>query len=189
MALPDHFENFCWHDNAIHGFRFVAGDDGCSGDLVLDLDFIVEWMQPGGDDARFKFRVAPANLTFHATTDLLVSIDYGAASAAFGPMVIHEIKREVITYANGFSSFAWTIDINWPPGSQLSFISSGFTQVLRSEPIVRVWGQTRQVDKNRRGLRFVQLPGLTPIAPLGQQAQVARQLGRQVVVLVGQHIA
>ena len=136
VALPEQFEDYCWHDNAIHGFHIVEGDDGCSGDLVLDIDFILEWLQPEGDDNAFGFKVAPANLTFHEVTDLVVSVDYAASTAAFQPMTIHEIHREVVTYPNGHSSFNWKVEINWPRNSFISFRSSGFTQVLRAEPIV-----------------------------------------------------
>lgn len=130
------FEDYSWHDNAIHGFRIVEGDDGCSGDLILDIDFILEWLAPQGDDEPFSFRIAPANLTFHEVTDLVVSIDYSASTAAFQPMMIHEIHRSAVTYSNGYSSFSWKVEINWPRNSFISFVSSGFTQELRSEAIV-----------------------------------------------------
>ncbi len=136
MPQPERFEDFCWHDNAIHGFRIIEGEDGCSGELVLDIDYIVEWLQPQDDNAAFEFRVAPANLTFHEVTDLVVSVDYAASTAAFQPMIIHEIQREFVTNPKGYSSFVWNIDINWPRKSHISFHSSGFTQVLRAEPIV-----------------------------------------------------
>lgn len=130
------FEDYSWHDNAIHGLRIVEGNDGCSGDLVLDIDFILEWLAPPRDDESFSFKIAPANLTFHEVTDLVVSIDYAASTAACQPMMIHEIHRNPITYSNGYSSFTWKIEINWPRNSFISFDSSGFTQELKSEAIV-----------------------------------------------------
>lgn len=136
VQLPEQFEDYSWHDNAIHGLRIVEGDDGCSGDLILDIDFIVEWLPPQGDNNAFEFKVAPADLTFHEATDLVVSVDYASSTAALQPMTIHEIHREVISYLNGHSSFAWKIEVNWPRNSFISFRSSGFTQVLKAEPIV-----------------------------------------------------
>jgi hypothetical protein len=123
-----------WHDNAIHAFRIREGEDGCSGELILDIDFILEWLAPV--EHSFNFRIAPADLTFHEVTDLVVSIDYASATAATQPMTIHEIRREAISYPNGHRSFKWNIEINWPPKGLISFQSIGFTQSLRMEPVV-----------------------------------------------------
>lgn len=136
MQLRDRFEDYCWHDNAIHGLRIVEGDEACYGDIILDIDFILEWLPPQGEDNAFRFKVAPANLTFHEVTDLVVFVDYAASTAALQPMTIHEIHREVITHPNGHSALTWKVEINWPQNSFISFHSSGFTQVLRAEPIV-----------------------------------------------------
>jgi len=35
------YDAMSWHDNAIHGIRFIEGQDGC-GELVLDIDYIVD---------------------------------------------------------------------------------------------------------------------------------------------------
>ena len=135
MAASDDFENYGWHDNAIHAIRIVEGPDGCSGDLVLDIDFILEWLPPEGGEKAFRFRIAPTDLTFHDVTKLVISVDYASSTASFQPMTIHEIHREVVTYPNGYSSFAWKIEINWPRNGLISFRSSGFTQSSRKEPI------------------------------------------------------
>ena len=136
VSLPERFEDYCWHDNAIHGLRIVEGPDGCGGELILDIDFIIEWLSPQIEEKAFEFRIAPAYLTFHDATDLVVAIDYASCTAALQPMTIHEIHREVVAYPNGYSSFAWKIEISWPRNSFISFRSPSFTQVLRAQPIV-----------------------------------------------------
>jgi hypothetical protein len=133
VLTTDDFEKTHWHDNAIHAFRIVEGGDGCSGELILDIDFILEWLAPV--ENAFSFRVAPADLTFHEVTDLVVSINYASATAATQPMTIYEIRREAITYPSGHKSFKWNIEINWPPKAFISFQSVGFTQSLRMEPV------------------------------------------------------
>lgn len=135
VATLDEFSGFNWHDNAIHGIRIVEGEDGCSGDLVLDIDFIVEWLQPEGGAKSFRFRVAPTDLTFHQTTDLVICIDYASCSGAFQPMTIHQIHRESITYPSGHPAFAWKIELNWPSNGFISFHSPGFTQTVRTSPV------------------------------------------------------
>jgi hypothetical protein len=136
MSIPDRFEEYTWHDNAIHGLRIVEGSDGCSGELVLDIDFIIEWLTPQSEEKPFEFIIAPAYLTFHETTNLTISVDYASCTAALQPMIIHEIRRQVVTYPNGHSSFAWKIEINWPRNSFISFHSPNFTQILRTHPVV-----------------------------------------------------
>ena len=135
MSAPDQFDSYSWHDNAIHGFQIIEGPDGCSGELILDIDFIVEWLPPEKDSNSFQFRIAPADLTFHEVTELVISVDYASCTAALQPMTIHEIHREAVTYPNGYSSFAWKIEVNWPRNSFISFRAPSFTQLLRAEPI------------------------------------------------------
>ncbi|MES2070123.1 MAG: hypothetical protein V4488_07235 [Pseudomonadota bacterium] len=132
MFTNDDFEKIHWHDNAMHGFSILEGEDGCEGKLLLDIDFITEWLPPSNN--MISFKIAPADLTFHDVSDLVISIDYAVATAAVQPMNIHEIHREAIVYPNGHSSFRWKIDIHWPPNGFISSESSGFTQVFRSEP-------------------------------------------------------
>ena len=131
MFSTEDFENIHWHDNAIHGFHILEGDT--CGEVVFDIDYITEWLPPVND--AFSFRGAPSDLTFHEVSDLVVSVNYAAASAAVQPMTIREIHREVVNYPNGYSSFAWEIELNWPPNSFFKFCSNGFTQIQRMEPV------------------------------------------------------
>jgi hypothetical protein len=134
VFTTEDFDKIHWHDNAIHAFRILEDEDGCCGDIVLDIDFIEEWLPP--IDNAFSFKVAPSDLTFHEVSDLVISVNYASASAAVQPMTIREIHREVVTYPNGYSSFAWEIELNWPPNSFIKFCSKNFSQVLRMEPVI-----------------------------------------------------
>ena len=127
----DDFDAYSWHDNHVHAFRIREGAHG-TGEHVLDLDYILEWLSvPEGP---FRFRVAPATLTFHGVVALRLSLDYAILSAGMTPFSIQGIEREVHLYDNGLSSFRWRIPINWPEG-EITFIASGFTQVLRAAPL------------------------------------------------------
>lgn len=125
------FDELSWHDNYIHALRVVEGEHG-AGELVLDLDHIVEWLPPV--EGQCRFLVAPATLTFHEVTGLRIDIDYAASQAAIVPMSIGEIAREPLVYPNGYRSFRWRVLLNWPAG-ELTFAGPGFTQVLRTRPI------------------------------------------------------
>jgi len=120
------FDEMSWHDNAVHGLRLIEGKYGC-GDIVLDLDHILEWLpsETGG----FQFRIAPAELTFHDASSLRVSLDYAAASATLSPFSIHQIRFEPMSYVGGAQGRRWTIEVNWPKG-EVTFEAPRFTQVL-----------------------------------------------------------
>ena len=121
------FEGMSWHDNHVHGLGIRSGEYG-SGELILDLDHILEWLCPVADF--FQFRIAPATLTFREVTNLRIDIDYAAATAALVPFSIADIRRESCQYPGGATGCRWVIAVNWPPGS-ISFDATGFTQVLR----------------------------------------------------------
>ena len=132
MFSTEDFGKIQWHDNAIHGFRILEGE--ICGELVFDIDFIAEWLPPLNE--KYSFKIEPSNLIFHDVSDLIISINYAAASAAVQPMIIHEIQQELITYPNGYKSFRWKINMNWPPNSFFSFCSPGFSQHQRMESII-----------------------------------------------------
>ncbi|MCX7008625.1 MAG: hypothetical protein NTY53_15465 [Kiritimatiellaeota bacterium] len=111
------YDTMSWHDAAIHGFRLIAGEHG-SGKLVLDIDYILEWIQAGN---HFEVRRQPATLTFHEVFGLRMSLDYASCSAAFTPCSIDKIERRSEQRA-GYAAQNWTIAINWPVG-QITFES------------------------------------------------------------------
>jgi hypothetical protein len=135
VMTSDRFEDLSWHDNAIHAFRITEGDDGCSGNLILDIDYILEWIPPSAQAGNFSFVVSPADLVFLQVTYLVISIDYASSSSALQPMTIDEISREVVTYPNGYSEFAWKIELNWPEKSFISFRSPRMSQALRGASV------------------------------------------------------
>ena len=126
------FESLSWHDCHVHGFRLVEGEHGTA-EVTFDIDFIVEWLCH--TDRRVEFRIAPANLTFHAVFGLRFELDYAAVEAGMTAFSLSGIEREVVLYPNGHSSFRWRLPINWPTGV-ITFQGPGFTQVLKREPIL-----------------------------------------------------
>jgi hypothetical protein len=137
------FDDLCWHDNALYGLRLDAGD--CArgdwrSDLVLDIDHIVTWLRDA--DAQVRFRVAPATLTFHDVTDLKIEVDCGDSGGqiALNALSIDAITRERLKDQKiclDRPYWRWRIALNLPQGGAISFGSSGFTHVLRAEPVVQ----------------------------------------------------
>lgn len=125
------FDDMSWHDNHVHALRFMEGEDG-SGDLILDLDHIVEWID--GENDSFCFRILPVTLAFHGVMFLRASLDYATTPAAFGPFVIREIQRRS-EQRERYVAQLWKIAVNWPSG-EFSFEARGFTQKGNGEPVL-----------------------------------------------------
>jgi hypothetical protein len=132
-----------WHDNVIYGLSFDRGepDEGdWRSDLVLDIDHIVAWLRDA--DGQIRFRVAPATLTFHDVTDLRIEVDCGDSGGrvALSALSIDAITRERLREQKiclDRPHYRWQIALNVPQGGRVAFGASGFTQVLRAEPVVQ----------------------------------------------------
>ena len=142
-ALSSNFDDLSWHDNALHGLRLEFGD--CArgdwrSDLVLDIDHIVAWLRNA--DARVRFRVAPATLTFHDVTDLKIQVDCGDSGSR---IALHALSIDAITRERLQDQkicldrpyYRWRIALNLPQNGGITFGASGFTQVLRAEPVIQ----------------------------------------------------
>ena len=125
------YAQMSWHDNHVHGLTIHSGEHG-TGELILDLDYILEWLPPV--QGRYSFVLAPASLCFREVSDLRISLDYMNPSAAITPFSINAIDREQHTYPNGFTTYRWSVGVNWPEGL-MEFIASGFRQTIRGEPV------------------------------------------------------
>jgi hypothetical protein len=135
------FETVSWHDCHLWGLALRPGDPEAGdwrSDLVLDIDFIVDWLC--GVDGVTRFRVAPADLVFHGVTDLRVSVEWdGGGQVALHPLSVDRIERTVVSDQKVYLDrpyHRWTLRLNWPQGATISFGAVGFTQTLRAEPVV-----------------------------------------------------
>ena len=126
-----------WHDNVIYGLAFDRGEpdeNDWRSDLVLDIDFISEWLCPAPGE--FRFRVAPASLRFHDVTDFAIGVDQGDSGGrnALFEWSIDRVDRQRLDRT--FDYWRWTIHLHAPPGGHIAFCASGFTQDQRAEAIL-----------------------------------------------------
>jgi hypothetical protein len=134
------FDGLSWHDNAIYGFFIDSDVTQWKSDLVFDIDYIVEWLCGIGITTQFK--IAAATLTFHHVTDLKVGIDWGDSGkrVAVADMTLDHIARQPVEkqlICLDRPYYQWILRLNSPrPGGDISFGASGFTQVLRQQPVV-----------------------------------------------------
>ena len=134
------FDGLSWHDNPIYGFSIDNDVSQWKSDLIFDIDYIVEWLCGVGKTAQFK--IAAATLTFHHVTDLKVNVDWGESGmqVAVAEMVLDQIARQQVEkqlICLDRPYYRWTLRLNSPrPGSEISFGASGFTQLLRHQPVL-----------------------------------------------------
>ncbi len=135
------FEHLSWHDCHLWGLAFrTAHANTPASELVLDLDFILDWIC-GVDGKASRFRVAPADLVFQEVTDLRVGLDWGTSGfpVSTNPPTIEAISRECVPDRIVYPArryYRWQIRFTWPPGAEIVFKSVGFLQTLRAEPVV-----------------------------------------------------
>jgi hypothetical protein len=135
------FERLSWHDCHIWRIDLVVGDpdDGdWTSELLLGLDFIVEWLC--GTDGRATFMVAPATLVFHGVTDPRIAVDWGTSGlqAAIHLLSVDRIERELVSDQKVYLDrpyFRWRVALNWPAGGELTFGAFGFSQTLLAAPV------------------------------------------------------
>jgi len=136
------FEQMSWHDCHIWRVEFAVGnpDEGdWTSDLIIGLDFIVEWLCGVGGNTRF--RIAPATLVFHGVTDPKIAIDWGDSGhrVAIHEISIARILREPVQDQKVYLDrpyYHWRIELNWPQGGEISFGAVGFSQTLLVQPVV-----------------------------------------------------
>jgi hypothetical protein len=63
------FESLSWHDCTIHSLG-LDQDGKYQSDLLIDLDFLLEWLLTAS--GIIEFRVAPALLRFHGVDQLVI---------------------------------------------------------------------------------------------------------------------
>ena len=118
------YEVMGWHDCVVHALAFEPNPDG-SGTFLVDLDYIVRWVQTTQPGQAFSFWIAPATLIFEDAWSFEAEVsEYSEIHLA-----LDRIQR---SEPDQFGRRWWTLD-----GHQFTarLLAPGFTQVLRNEPI------------------------------------------------------
>ena len=143
------FDTMSWHDNAVHAVALEPAPDH-PGRLLLDIDYILEWVPAEAPATTLSFWICPATLVFDRAWDLTSDINLQGWSFQ---LFLDAIERSGPD-DRGF--FDWTlvgdhftIGLNAP----------GFTQYLRHPPIYSP-GYWLSADE-RGGFSFDQL-GYSP---------------------------
>lgn len=116
-----------WHDATVHAFAFIPEKF----ELLLDIDYILQWVHPQEGETYFKFWVAPATLIFENVYDLKIDLE-----PALG-IELQDIRRaDPKSPANAESigrdqEWRWTIEAH---DGEITFAAIGFHQYFRRAP-------------------------------------------------------
>lgn len=120
------FEDMGWHDATVHALA-VEPEAHDPGRLLVDLDYILEWLPPVPPDTAFRFWVVPATLVFDHAWDLAVNVDLHACAL---DLQLNALGR---TSGQPFGRSTWTLDGH---NFTIEVTSEGFRQYLRTRPIL-----------------------------------------------------
>ena len=147
------FDQMGWHDATVWGMAFVHSPTfGAPGELALDIDYIVQWINPVPPDEYFTFAVAPATLVFHdvwsahGDFDAFDTVAFEIDSIERGEPEDEKQREQDVR--------PWKID-----GSLgLSVVASGFRQHFRSRPIGPLRHKNLSLEE-RGGVSFARPTG------------------------------
>lgn len=136
-------EDISWHDSRVRSLLLGATD----GQLLLDLDFICEWLEP--HHGLFTFYIAPATLVFPYAQEIEVSLTSAGLMSIFGI----EKRNPIPTPRGNIWIWEWTID---GPHGQISLQSRGYVLYFRREPVLT---QSQLLTLSERGGIAFDIPG------------------------------
>jgi hypothetical protein len=132
-----------WHDCPVHAV--TATDE--ANEFVMDIDYILAWVEPKPPSAHFSFWISPATLVFSDVWEL--DIRFENKKNIKEPTLF-----DILDLEHDSSKRAWTFKLSQ---GEISFVASGFTQYIRRPPR-HVQAQWFSV-KERGGISFERTSG------------------------------
>jgi hypothetical protein len=123
-AKPESF-----HDCHVHGLRWLRDRFSFS----MDLQYILEWIEPSGGFSGFRFSICEGVLTFRNVDDLRVSMDWSGAALDSQIGSLQVLKTRATP--NGATQRYFEIEFS-DPEAFVSLWSTGYEVELLGEPVV-----------------------------------------------------
>jgi hypothetical protein len=146
------FEAMGWHDATIHAIAFLPA----TFELALDIDYILQWIDPMPSEEYYSFWVAPATLIFENTFETQIKLE------PMDEVTMQALeRRDEQPTRPGFdgpsTAWQWVVDCN---EGATTLRATGFRQIFRREPIL-ISRQTLLPDE-RGEISFAQTPFRAP---------------------------
>ena len=124
-----------WHDATVYGIAILPE----LFELVLDIDYLLRWVDPVPPSSNSSFWVSPATLAFQGVQDIASDISIQHIERP----TIQEIRRinPSPTPVGGLTDWHWTIELHQ---GKVTFRAHGFKQFFRRPPV--------QLDSQELGL-------------------------------------
>lgn len=141
------FEIMGWHDVMIHALAILPREGDY--EIMMDIDYIFEWIRPEPPDNYYSFILAPATLSFHGVWDIDSNI--ATRGCVLEPLQITDIQRanERILKNSDIAIWDWTITLMQ---GTISFNGPGYTQYVRQKP--KMYGAHTFDEKQRGPISF-----------------------------------
>lgn len=69
-VINDNLNQLSWHDTAIHSILFPDENK-----IIIDIDYIQQWISPSNDEIYYRFLLSPATLKFEDISSFRLDID------------------------------------------------------------------------------------------------------------------
>jgi hypothetical protein len=126
------FPKMGWHDAPIYGMAFFSDSLTVSNELVFDLDYILQWINPVPPNRHFSFWIAPSTLVFKNIGDLNIQMDPWPPNT-FDFEVLDIYRLEVFQSTNSEPSWKWHIELG---NGNIYFTATGYEQIIKNVPLL-----------------------------------------------------
>ena len=133
-ALPagyseEDLDRLCFHDCHVKAISWQASKY----EIVLHIDYIVEWIQPESPGAVFRFWICPAEIRFQNVDGARLQMDWkgGLPKCIIDGIIRGESRRA----PTGVEESFWDIEFIEPAGS-MSLWATGWKLVFTGSPVL-----------------------------------------------------
>jgi len=123
-AEPESF-----HDSHVHGLSWRRAEFAFS----VDLQYILEWIEPSDISSGYRFSICEARLTFRDVDDLKISMDWLGAALDAQIDALRIVQSR--TTPTGRVQHYYEIEFS-EPGANIALWSTGYEVALLQDPVV-----------------------------------------------------
>jgi hypothetical protein len=124
------FDAMGWHDASVYAMAFFSDWKTFDNELIFDLDYIFQWLNPVSADPNFSFWIAPCSLVFKNVYQLKIDLDtHSPNTLDFSILDIGRLNE--LRYPNGQIYWNWHIET---ANGYIDFESNGYEQVVKKVP-------------------------------------------------------
>ena len=140
------FDKMSWHDCFIYALSL-----GEKNKLLFDIDYIFQWVDPGGERNNFRFWISPCTIVFENVYDLKFDLEISEPFELTIDNILYDNPQRPnnADYIKREFEYDWTIDTLQ---GEIKFKSVGYKQYVRRTPIL-IEQQRIGIEK-RNGISF-----------------------------------